>query len=184
MKSKTTAPDDLLTAVKNDDRESVKAFIKAGADIEARDTAGHTPLYFACNANHDEIARMLIAAGADIRKRDHSDITPLHCACMSNPELALFLIEKGADPCARDKSGTTPLHLACLKGHTSVVRVILNYNAEGSVIVEDGLTPLDCAVQFLKPDNPAREEIIDLFREHCPEMVMEAYCTARTSTSP
>ncbi len=28
----------------------------------------------------------------------------------------------------------------------------------------------------LPKDNPAREEILDLFREHHPELVMEAYC--------
>lgn len=48
------------------------------------------------------------------------------------------------------------------------------------VNVEDdnSITPLDLVLALnLKPDNPAREEIIDLFREYAPELVLEQFCT-------
>jgi len=182
--SRKTIFEDLLAAVKSNDKESVKAFIEAGADVETRDAVGHTLLYFACNANHPVIARLLIDAGADISAADRSGITPLHCACVTNPDLALFLIEKGADPWVRDENDITPLHLACTKGYVNVVRSILKCNTGTNVAIETGLTPLDCAVRYLKPDNPAREEIIDLFREHAPDLVMEAYCISRFHQGP
>jgi len=33
----------------------------------------------------------------------------------------------------------------------------------------------------LPPDNPAREEIIELFREYAPSLVMKTWCTGATS---
>jgi hypothetical protein len=39
-----------------------------------------------------------------------------------------------------------------------------------------GKSPLDLALR-LSTSSPAREEILDLFREHVPELVMEKFCT-------
>ncbi len=62
----------------------VRALLAAGADPNAADHDGHTPLAYAviqqCWVNgEDELAamRQLLVAGADVNRRDHGGITPL-----------------------------------------------------------------------------------------------------------
>jgi len=84
------------------------------------------------------------------------------------------LLKAGADMEAKDDRGRTPLHWACLNGRIPIVRLLLEKGAEANVRDTENHAPLDLASG---PENPAREEILDLFREYAPEAVMEAYCT-------
>ncbi len=99
---------------------------------------------------------------------------------------SLLLIEHGANVNAKNKSGNTPLHDACrgVPGprrarRTETIRLLLSHGAPG-VKNAKGYTPLGY-VTSLPDDHPAREEIIELFREHAPEVVMEAWCTQGTT---
>ena len=60
--------------------EDVAHCLASGADVEARDKYGFSPLHFAaCRGSPDAIAALL-AAGADTNARDESGKTPLHTA--------------------------------------------------------------------------------------------------------
>jgi hypothetical protein len=85
-------------------------------------------------------------------------------------------LDAGADVNALNEHGRTPLHEACLQRHTAIARLLLDAGADVNARNDDGETPLDLAME-LPPDIPAREKLLDLFREYAPEMVMEAYCT-------
>ncbi|NLT25033.1 MAG: ankyrin repeat domain-containing protein [Syntrophorhabdus sp.] len=148
-------------------------------DINAPGEDGHTPLHWACGQGHIALARLLLEHGADVNVREgRNNRTGLHLACLEgHTDTARLLLEHRAEVNARDRVGCAPLHLACMGGgHPDIVRLLLEHGAD--ITTRDGRdhTPLHLAMK-LPPDNPAREELLDLFREYAPELVMEAYCS-------
>ena len=82
-------------------RDGVAAvLLAAGAEVDARDLRGETPLHWAAGRNGDPAAvAELVAAGADLRARDREGNTPLHASRgNTNPDVPLLLLELGADP--------------------------------------------------------------------------------------
>jgi predicted component of type VI protein secretion system len=55
----------------------IRMLIEAGADVNARDGMGQTPLMFATRNSTPEVVTLLIEAGADVNARASSGRTPL-----------------------------------------------------------------------------------------------------------
>ena len=91
--------------------EAVKKHLAAGANVNAKDMFGETPLYIAAGNSHKEIAELLIANGADVNAEDTAARTPLHAAAgRGHKETAELLIAKGANVNANNSG--TPLDSA------------------------------------------------------------------------
>ncbi len=60
--------------------EIAGALLDCGADIEARDSVGETPLRRAVNCNKVEAARLLLSRGADPRSKGSKNLTPATAA--------------------------------------------------------------------------------------------------------
>ena len=56
----------LIDAAKNGDIEAVTQHVAAGADVNAKDVDGTTPLHNAAVYGHNEVAELLIANGAEV----------------------------------------------------------------------------------------------------------------------
>ena len=66
--------------------------VDAGAEIEARDEEGRTPLYSAVeNKRPLETVAVLLDAAADPGTRQQQGLTPLHAAMRSNPTQSEFV---------------------------------------------------------------------------------------------
>ena len=90
-----------------------RILIDAGADIDARNKEGVTPLAIAVQKNDLETVRLLTAAGADIHTQDTNGNSPLSIALAGSPEMLEAVVnEKNAD--FTDSNGNTPLHLALI----------------------------------------------------------------------
>jgi hypothetical protein len=105
--------------VKEEGTSVVKAqrAISWGANVNAKDDNGQTPLYKA-NKGHAGITmtKFLIDKGADINTKDDDGNTPLHIAAKQTGddslEVVKYLIKKGAKVNAKNNNGKTPLELA------------------------------------------------------------------------
>lgn len=115
--------------------ESIKLLIASGANVNARDENGNTPLHQASMSfrgftDLPEIIRILIAAGAKVDARNNEGATPLMRAASCNAvENAEALIAAGADVNAKDNGGGTPLDYASDPNHYSKAKVeaVLRY---------------------------------------------------------
>jgi len=77
--------------------EAVKQHLDAGADVNAKDENGFTPLHYATLGGHKEIAELLIAEGADVNAKvvsgPNQGKTPLDAA--NETDLADLLRKHG-----------------------------------------------------------------------------------------
>ena len=127
----------------------IPEWIAEGADIEATDGAGRTPLHFAAQYGRNaDLVKALLAAGADPRARDENRQTPLHraAAVSDNADVLEALLGAGAARNARDDRRRTPLHLAAREGRLGAVTALLAVGANIEARDEDGATPFHLAV--------------------------------------
>ena len=91
--------------------ENVTRCLEAGANVNARDEAGATPLHLAArHATTPAVFSALVDAGARLDARDATGAMPLHAAASMgmSPVAIHVLLAAGADPEAKDESGKTP----------------------------------------------------------------------------
>ena len=92
----------------------VRLLLRAGADPNAPDDNGLTPLHWGAENSNPMVVTHLLEAGADVRARDNDGYTALHWAAAQsgNGRVVKVLLDRGADPFAESNDGRTPLHSA------------------------------------------------------------------------
>ena len=134
------------------DPELVHAMIRDGADVNARNKNGITPLHWAKGI---AVVQALIQDGADVNARDSQGNTPLFYA--KAPSEATALIQAGADVNAKNNSGQTPLFYV----GGEVITLLINAGADVHVRDERGRTPI-----FPKISGGRSLEDIETFARH------------------
>ncbi|KXZ42210.1 hypothetical protein GPECTOR_181g256 [Gonium pectorale] len=152
------------------------ALLGAGADRDARDKSGRTPLHLAAQNGHVDVMRVLLNVGAnkdtdenllvgllccsclygtDNKVHDEGTVctqrgnTPLHYAAENgHTEAVRALLGAGADKDAINKYVATPLYVAAENGHVEAVQVLLQAGANKEAANKDGWTPLLIAAQL------------------------------------
>ena len=113
------------------DLARVKSHIEQGADVNAQDELGWTPLYWAASLGRTDVAKFLIDKGADVQRAATDGGTALHQAARAGDnELVELLLEKDADANVKDGQGRTPLSLAEKRGHTEIVEILSKHGVK------------------------------------------------------
>jgi ankyrin repeat protein/mono/diheme cytochrome c family protein len=138
-------PAELAKAIRDGDLRAVRAQLDAGADVNARDADGNTPLLLAAVYAGPECVDMLVKKGADVNAANKLGVTPLHRAA-TNYEKAKLLIDAGANVKVTTKSGRTPLTLAARKaGNSKTVKLFLEKGADAKERNARGYNPIQVA---------------------------------------
>ena len=115
----------------HDNLDKADQLLRAGADVNAANDLGATPLWTASLNGSSRMVRRLLAAGADPNRALIAGETPLMVGARSgNAEVVQLLLDKGANPNARGPRNQTALMWAVSQKHVDVVKVLLARGAD------------------------------------------------------
>jgi ankyrin repeat protein len=128
----------------------VKALLDRGANVNAQNKIGATPLMLAASWNYTATFNLLIAHKADPNIAEGGDMTPLmQAAIYGNTEEAEALLDRGANPDTQDILGQTALMWASkIDLQEGVVRALLKHHANVHLKDRNGQTALAMAQQW------------------------------------
>ena len=134
----------LLDAVRDGRIEQVKTLIEKGANMNARDYQGRTPLHLAAAKGDTDIAELLVKGGADVNaKSDTLGTTALIVAIQNgHRDTAKLLVANGADVNAKGVENQTALHCAAKRGDVGIGKILMAQGAQTEAKCEHGGTPL------------------------------------------
>jgi uncharacterized protein len=136
-------PPSLADAVERADAAAVHKLIQDGADANAAQVDGTTPLHWA--VHHDDAAMVaaLLRAGAKANIVNRYGVPPLAQACtQGSAPIVRLLLDAGADANATLKGGETMLMLAARAGNLEVVKALLARDARPEARERLGQTAL------------------------------------------
>ncbi len=149
--SKAGAFDDFFKAIVFDQVPVVGKLIYRGMDPNTPTEKGEPALVFAVRSGAPKtVAYLLKQPGIQIDATNMADETALMLAANANDlASANLLIEAGASV---NRPNWTPLHYASSKGHTAMMRLLIENDAYVDAESPNGTTPLMMAAYYASPN--------------------------------
>ncbi|CAB0036429.1 unnamed protein product [Trichogramma brassicae] len=102
--------------------------------VNARDTRGNTPLFYALDGGNKELVELLLRRGADPNSANDSGSTPLHACLLREHMMETFYeicdeLDQRVRVDAKYQDGQTPLYRAVLTLKPKIVDVLLDHGA-------------------------------------------------------
>lgn len=134
--------------------QSIKYLLSLGADINARNRSGDTPLSLAVQKNKRQAGEVLLAAGADIFVTNTDNYSPLRLALSAGGERQEWLLTSEVIN-STDGSGNTPMHYAAEWKLNNAITALVEKGSSVNAQNANGQTPLFSAVHADSPDGIA-----------------------------
>ncbi len=124
----------------------IRRLLAQGADVDARDKEGWTPLIWAQAGNRPEAVKLLLQRRAEIDAKDNTGCTALHQAATAGRETVMaLLLANAADAENVSRYGYTPLMDAAIYGKTVAVELLLASGADPNAVSTNGHTAVSLA---------------------------------------
>lgn len=158
-------PDDVTDfgrAVARGKVAEVASLVDSGADINAANASGQTPLHLAAANGDAGMVQVLLEDGAEFDLLDTGEgLSALHVAAQCGHEQVVdLLVRYGADLEARTMHQQTPLHLAALHGQAGVTAQLLKYHVRLDSRNAEGMTALQLAEKY------GRRNVVELIADY------------------
>lgn len=149
----------IFDAVINNRTDIVDLLTSYGANLDAKNKEGNTPLMIACqNSQRQESLLRLLNYGADIEQQNRKGEKALHVAIKSgNRHFVDILLKRDCNLDCKDLNGTSALMMAAKYGQKETLRVLLTKGADLTATDNNGKTALDYAKTF---NNPGAVDIL------------------------
>ena len=125
-------------------QKKVQILLAAGAEPNAEDSSGKTPLHI---CSDKQVGAILLEGGANIRSAAQTGSTPLHSAVLhERTEMVEYLLDRGADPNANDVRGNTALHVVAQysgRGGLDMAKLLIEAGADPRARNHRGQSPID-----------------------------------------
>jgi ankyrin repeat protein len=118
--------------------DAVMTLLANGADPQATDAEGNTPLHGAVLSEEPIVAAMLLDAAAPVNALNKAGLSPLAAACRAaNWPLAKFLLERGAKPALADGEPALVAAADIPDDDPEGVKLLLKHRAAVNVVDAD-----------------------------------------------
>jgi ankyrin repeat protein len=98
QRARNSQTDALFRATIEGNTDMVRSLVSSpGADVNATNERGSTPLLEAARYGHDDITRVLIAAGADVKAKDNDGKTALMLAVQGNHDEVVRVLKQAGE---------------------------------------------------------------------------------------
>ena len=151
----------LMYASQSGKLECVQELLKAGASVDLENNIGYTALMFASQSGFVECVQELLKAGASVDIQNKEGYTALMFAVGENIRVEQRvkcieeLLKAGASLDFQNIHGNTALHIASVHKSIEMVKVLLNYQPNLSIINQkektaDQITTKQAIIDLIK----------------------------------
>lgn len=158
----------------------IEVLLRKGADVNARDCDGQTPLFNLVKDGSFKIVNLFLSYEADVKvvdKFNHSLLFPA-AAGKENPEVLRLLMDLGLDANHRSVFGQTALHWACdlESENVEIIQCLLDNGADMNAIDRRKFTPLMEALYYrsTEGDEEITKKNLKFMLEHIDLNVMSS----------
>ncbi len=121
----------LVSATREGNLSALNSLIQSGADVNAAERDGTTPLLWATYESNVDVVNQLIAAGADPNATNNFGVAPLLQASRTGDSAIVeALLNGGADLPSAVRDGETPLMAAARAGNVTSVELLLKAGSD------------------------------------------------------
>ena len=112
--------------------EIVKYLTEEGSDVDTKDALCYVPIFYAIEKGHHKTTMYLINHGCSLEIPTPTGDTVLHSACFHGVRIEVLkhLVKNKCDIDAKNEVGITPLMVASRAGHLSIVKFLINHDAD------------------------------------------------------
>ncbi|KAI8336642.1 ankyrin repeat-containing domain protein [Chlamydoabsidia padenii] len=146
--------DNLWVAAGDGQLDRVKELVESGAEVNAKDNFGYTPIHAAVSYNQKEVLDYLLNNGGDINVEDFEKDTPLYVC--ETVDMAKFILDRGANPSHKNQDGISPAQTANEEGWKDVAQLLASIT--GETLEEDETTEDDTLAYIQQEDGPTEED--------------------------